>query len=324
MGTKMAPSYATLVLGYLENELYSQVSSKIGEEIGHYVHTNWRRFLDDCYINWPYGEDKLKELHDILNNLDNSIQLSAETSCEELPFLDVMIRKDDTHLTTDIYYKPTDSFQYLPYTSSHVRHTKNNIPYNLARRICMIVENQDIRKRRLYDLKQILLRKQYPAEIIDYGANKALTQTTEELRRVREQATENNLLCLVTTYNPNNPQVFQLVRKTLPMLNQNSSLKSIMSKTKVIHSQREPRNLKRMLTNSYFSSQKDTDPEVKICGTKQCGTCPYLEQGKEFTFSATNETFRIKHSMNCTSRNLIYVITRAGCGHNYIGEGVMS
>ncbi|CAH3178618.1 unnamed protein product, partial [Porites evermanni] len=260
MGTKMAPSYATLVLGYLENELY------------------------------------------------------------KLPFLDVMIRKDKTHLTTDIYYKPTDSFQYLPYTSSHPRHTKNNIPYNLARRICMIVENQDIRKRRLDDLKQILLRKQYPAEIIDYGVNKALTLTTEELRRVREQATENNLLCLVTTYNPNNPQVFQLVRRTLPMLNQNSSLKSIMSKTKVIHSQRQPRNLKRMLTNSYFSRLKDTDPEVKICGTKRCGTCPYLKQGKEFTFSATNETFRIKHSMNCTSTNLIYVITCAGCGHNYIGE----
>ena len=29
-------------------------------------------------------------------------------------------------------------------------------------------------------------------------------------------------------------------------------------------------------------------------------------------FSATNETFRIKHS--------IYVITCAGCSHNYIGE----
>ena len=58
----------------------------------------------------------------------------------------------------------------------------------------------------------------------------------------------------------------------------------------------------------------------KICGTKRCGTCPYLKEGKEFTFSATNETFRIKHSMSCTSNNLIYVITCAGCGKNYIGE----
>lgn len=184
----------------------------------------------------------------------------------------------------------------------------------------MIVENQDIRKMRLHDLKQILLRKQYPAEIIDYGVSKALTLTKEELRRVEEQATENNLLCLVTIYNPNNPQVFQLVRKTLPMLNQNSSLKSIVSKTKVIYSQRQPRNLKRMLTNSYFSRLKDTDPEVKICGTKRCGACPYLKQGKEFTFSATNETFRIKHSMNCTSTSLIYAIPCAGCRHNYRGE----
>ena len=81
MGTKMARSYATLVLGYLENELYSQVSNKMGEEISHYVYANWIRFLDDCYINWPYSEDKLKELHDILNSLDDGIQLSAETSC---------------------------------------------------------------------------------------------------------------------------------------------------------------------------------------------------------------------------------------------------
>ena len=107
---------------------------------------------------------------------------------------------------------------------------------------------------------------------------------------------------------------------TLVQLNQSSSLKAIMRKTKVIHSQRQPRNLKRILTNSSFSRQNDKDPEVKICGTKWCGTCLYLKQGKEFTFSATNETFRIKHSMNCTSTNLVYVITCAGCGHNYIGE----
>lgn len=45
----------------------------MGEEIGCYVYINWRRFLDDCYINWFYGEDKLKEFYDILNNLDGSI-----------------------------------------------------------------------------------------------------------------------------------------------------------------------------------------------------------------------------------------------------------
>ena len=92
-----------------------------------------------------------------------------------------------------------------------------------------------------------------------------------------------------------------LLRKSSSLRCSSSSVLSEMFQ--VIHSQRQPRNLKRMLTNSYFSRLKDTDPEVKICGTKRCGTCPYLKQGKEFTFPATNETFRIKHSMNYTSTN---------------------
>ena len=79
------------------------------------------------------------------------------------------------------------------------------IPYNLAPRICLIIKNLDTRKRPLHDLKQTLLEKQYPAEIINIGIKKALTQTPQELRRVREQTNENNLLCLVTTYHPDNP-----------------------------------------------------------------------------------------------------------------------
>ena len=320
MRTKMAPSYATLVLGFLEQSLYGRVTDILGEEIGHYIHNNWKRFLDDCYINWPYGEEKLGALHRILNSLNDNIQLTVETSCVELPFLDVMVKKEGTRLTTDIYYKPTDSFQYLPYTSSHPRHTKNNIPYNLARRICMIIENREKRGQRLQELRYILLSKKYPANVINIGIEKALAQTPQELRVVKENGNNDNyLLCLVTTYNPNNPTVFQLIRKTLPMLNQSAPSKSIMTRTKVIHSQRQPRNLKKMLANSYFK-RSDQDPEVKKCGVKRCGTCPYLKEGREFTFSTRNETFRVKHSMNCTSTNLVYVITCAGCGQNYIGE----
>ena len=67
-----------------------------------------------------------------------------------------------------------------------------------------------------------------------------------------------------------------------------------------------------MLTNSHFSKQKDTNPEVKICETKRGGTFPYLKQGKELTFSTTNETFRIKtldklHLNELDLRNYMHV-----------------
>ena len=52
MGAKMAPTYATLVLGYLEHILYEQLLNSYGQEFASYVRQNSKRFLDDCFIIW--------------------------------------------------------------------------------------------------------------------------------------------------------------------------------------------------------------------------------------------------------------------------------
>jgi hypothetical protein len=51
-GIKMAPTYATLVLGYLEHILYEQLLNSYGQEFASYVRQSWKRFLDDCFIIW--------------------------------------------------------------------------------------------------------------------------------------------------------------------------------------------------------------------------------------------------------------------------------
>ena len=67
MGTKFAPTYATLVLAYLEEKLYSQVEIKFDKEVADYVKDNWKRFLDDRFVFWTKGEENLKTFHSILN-----------------------------------------------------------------------------------------------------------------------------------------------------------------------------------------------------------------------------------------------------------------
>ena len=52
-----------------------------------------------------------------------------EYNDEQLPFLDILIIKKDTNIETDIHYKPTDSKQYLQFTSCHPKHTRTNIPF---------------------------------------------------------------------------------------------------------------------------------------------------------------------------------------------------
>ena len=49
-----------------------------------------------------------------------------EISGTSLAFLDIKISTEDNALFTSVYYKPTDSHNYLLYSSSHPSHIKNS------------------------------------------------------------------------------------------------------------------------------------------------------------------------------------------------------
>ena len=52
MGTKFAPTYATLVLGYLETKLYDTLETNYGVHYSVYIKNNFKRFLDGRFICW--------------------------------------------------------------------------------------------------------------------------------------------------------------------------------------------------------------------------------------------------------------------------------
>ena len=85
----------------------------------------------------------------------------------------MLIKKTVDKIETDIYYKPTDSKQYLLFNSCHPKHVAANIPYNLARRICTIVDNTETRNIRLEELKTFLENQNYPKTLIEAGIKKA-------------------------------------------------------------------------------------------------------------------------------------------------------
>ena len=47
MGTKCVPTYATLVLGFLEEKLYGIIDENLSREFTEYFEQVWCRFLDD-------------------------------------------------------------------------------------------------------------------------------------------------------------------------------------------------------------------------------------------------------------------------------------
>ena len=135
MGTKVAPLYATLTLGYLEQSLYHTNVAPLNLMFK----TNYFRYLDDILLIFDKNLIDMNSISAILNNLHPDLVFKLETCGSMVAFLDLKIITDNGYLSTDIFYKTTDSKQYLNFRSHHPRHTKRALPYNLFALLSQIV-----------------------------------------------------------------------------------------------------------------------------------------------------------------------------------------
>jgi hypothetical protein len=86
----------------------------------------WFRYVDDTFVIWPQGQEKLTEFLNRLNGLHNKIQFTMEKK-GHLPFLDIDIyRKTNSSLGHKVYGKPTHTNLY-PHQDSH-HHPANKQP----------------------------------------------------------------------------------------------------------------------------------------------------------------------------------------------------
>ena len=123
----------------------------------------------------------LFELHNFvehLNNMHYTIKFSMETSKVEISFLDTMVKLDNGKVVTDLYCKPTDRNNYLPFNSARPYHCKKGLPYRQflhLKRICSRDEDfltQSAKKAAL------LLQKKCPMELFINSYLKAKAKKT--------------------------------------------------------------------------------------------------------------------------------------------------
>ena len=91
MGTKVVPTYATLVLAFLEEKMYKTVTIEKDENFAKYIKEQWKRFLDDCFIFWERSMTDFTYFESVLNSLHPDIKFKVQKSAEKLPFLNIMV-----------------------------------------------------------------------------------------------------------------------------------------------------------------------------------------------------------------------------------------
>ena len=65
-----------------------------------------------------------------------------------------------------------------------------------------------------------LSKYQYPKQLTDFRINKALSIPLQELRSPKTISNDNSLP-FITTYNPNNPNVYEMIDKSVECLKRN-------------------------------------------------------------------------------------------------------
>ena len=97
MCSSISPPLAMMYMEYFEKYLYE---SKISDDI---KASEWKRFVDDCFIVYAHSDDKFQKFMSEINSLDPYINFTCEISkpgldvglteevLEALPYLDLMV-----------------------------------------------------------------------------------------------------------------------------------------------------------------------------------------------------------------------------------------
>ena len=179
---------------------------------GTYPRKFFKRYIDDLFFIWIGSLEMLLKFLEHLNTLHPTIKFTWSYSSKKVNFLDVLVMIVNNEIQTDLYRKPTDRCQYLLPSSCHPAHITRNIPYSLAYRIIRICSTPEFRDKRLRELREMLLSRDYRPRSVYSDITRAKSiPRVKALERVEKK--KNNRVVFVITYDPRLPSISNIFRK---------------------------------------------------------------------------------------------------------------
>ena len=313
MGTKMAPSYASIFMGQLEKHLLGTCD---------YKPVLWLRFLDDIFLIWNHSEEKLVEFLENINTFHDSIKFTYNYSREQATFLDVNIKKNtEGDLITSVHEKSTNCHQYVEFSSCHPLSCKSGIPFSQAKRYRRITSDADKFIEDTDNLRKYFQERNYPDNIIDDAIKKVSSISMEEaLQPVSTKDSKKDVIPFVCTYNPALPNIGKIVNQYWGLLkfSQSDSVKAI-HKAKPIIAYKRPTNIQDILVHSAMKKPV-CNGYVSKCGRIRCTHCKYITETDTFSSTTNSSNFNVKTSLTCSSQGVIYLISCKKCQKQYVGQ----
>ena len=312
IGTKMAPSYAILFMDALESAFLDSVAQKP---------LIWWRYIDDIFLVWEHGESALRDFIAELNAFHPSVKFTSEWSYNCINYLDVSVsKKEDGTLLTDLYTKPTDTHQYLHWTSCHPFYCKKLIPHSQALRLGRICSERGKFDERCKDLENWLCERGYNRAMVKDQILSARRFSRKELLN-KAKGSKPYRVSLNITYHP----VLRDTRKVLEnihlLLAPDGKHREVFEEIPMVGF-RNAKSLKDFLVRAKLPKENVTLGCFK-CKKCNCQICNILEESATFTDRAQSRVYDIRQGpLNCNSMNIVYLIQCNVCGKQNCGSTI--
>ena len=125
----------------------------------------YRRYIDDVIAVFEHESD-VQPFVDFANSLRPRIKFTVEhEKNQQIPFLDCLLKRENTSISTSVYRKPTHSDRYqhwMSYTSRSVQRAVAAALRTRALRYCM---QPDVYKEEIAYIHDRLVKNGYPAKV---------------------------------------------------------------------------------------------------------------------------------------------------------------
>ncbi|XP_074633997.1 uncharacterized protein LOC141892561 [Acropora palmata] len=244
MGTKMAVAFANIFMSKVETDILSQSAFKP---------LVWKRYIDDIFSLWTINRDEIKQFIEQANNHHPTIKFTAEISEMETTFLDTSIYKGlrfqhDALLDVRTHFKPTETFQYTHFSSSHPPGVKKGFIKGEALRLLRTNSSKELFEEKIKNFKSHLIERGYPENLIITTLSEVIFED-RKLALQRKQKENKRILPFVTQYQPSVPNLKQILMKNWHLIEQQPFLSEIYKDTPLI-SYKRGRSLKDILVRA--------------------------------------------------------------------------
>ena len=164
-GVAMGSPLANIFVEYHEALFFKRVNKPL----------IYYRYIDDTFAVFNH-EDKYNEFFSHLNSLHPSLRSTFKKECNRtLPFLDVLVEKNDHEFVTSIYRKPTFTCQYIRWNSFCPMKRKTNLISTLVHRALVICSKSTLQNE-LSNIRSILINNGYSEAVINAVITKKINQ----------------------------------------------------------------------------------------------------------------------------------------------------